>query len=206
MIALLEAGTRRGRARALFGLFTSPGAYAQRDEMIALCRVVERHDAGYFTHLRDKSNKVLDALDEAIDIARPAACTSRSSTSNAPAWTTGGRPHGAREDRRGQGARTRVDCNSYPYAAGSNPLKNLMPQWVQAGGVDAMLARLAPEETRDRIRADIERDGLNNWGRIPSWDCVQVSISPICRSSRDAPSARSRKSAGKTRSTSSATT
>jgi N-acyl-D-amino-acid deacylase len=31
---------------------------------------------------------------------------------------------------------------------------------------------------RARIRADIARDGLNNWGRIPSWDCVQISISP----------------------------
>ena len=36
----------------------------------------------------------------------------------------------------------------------------------------------ASRETRERIRADIARDGLNNWGRIPSWDCVQISISP----------------------------
>jgi N-acyl-D-amino-acid deacylase len=41
-----------------------------------------------------------------------------------------------------------------------------------------MLSRLRLAETRERIRADIARDGLNNWGRIPSWDCVQVSISP----------------------------
>jgi N-acyl-D-aspartate/D-glutamate deacylase len=41
-----------------------------------------------------------------------------------------------------------------------------------------MLARLALPETRARIRAEIERDGLNNWGRIPSWDNVQISISP----------------------------
>ena len=33
-------------------------------------------------------------------------------------------------------------------------------------------------QTRERIRADIARDGLNNWGRIPSWECVQISISP----------------------------
>jgi N-acyl-D-aspartate/D-glutamate deacylase len=71
-----------------------------------------------------------------------------------------------------------VDCDSYPYAAGSNPLKNLMPQWVQAGGVAAMLERLAQGPTRERIRTDIARDGLNNWGRLPSWDCVQISISP----------------------------
>ena len=71
-----------------------------------------------------------------------------------------------------------VDCDSYPYAAGSNPLKNLMPQWVQSGGVATMLERLAEKQIRDRIRSDIARDGLNNWGRLPSWDCVQISISP----------------------------
>jgi N-acyl-D-aspartate/D-glutamate deacylase len=41
-----------------------------------------------------------------------------------------------------------------------------------------MLERLAKKQTRDRIRSDIARDGLNNWGRLPSWDCVQISISP----------------------------
>ena len=53
-----------------------------------------------------------------------------------------------------------------------------MPQWVQAGGVEAMLERLTLKDTRARIRADIARDGLNNWGRIPSWECVRISISP----------------------------
>jgi len=71
-----------------------------------------------------------------------------------------------------------VDCDAYPYRAGSNPLKNLLPQWVQSGGLEAMLAGLALAETRTQIRAEIERDGLNNWGRIQSWDSVQISISP----------------------------
>jgi N-acyl-D-amino-acid deacylase len=41
-----------------------------------------------------------------------------------------------------------------------------------------MLKRLKEKDTRDRLRADFERSGLNNWGRIPNWDCVQISISP----------------------------
>jgi N-acyl-D-aspartate/D-glutamate deacylase len=49
---------------------------------------------------------------------------------------------------------------------------------VQAGGVDAMLDRLKTKDARDRIRADIERAGLNNWGRIENWDCIQISITP----------------------------
>jgi N-acyl-D-aspartate/D-glutamate deacylase len=57
-------------------------------------------------------------------------------------------------------------------------LKNLLPQWVQEGGVEAMLARLRETGVRDRIRAEIAASGLNNWGRLPSWDCVQISISP----------------------------
>jgi N-acyl-D-aspartate/D-glutamate deacylase len=41
-----------------------------------------------------------------------------------------------------------------------------------------MLARLTLPETRERIRREIDRDGLNNWGRIPSWEAVQISVSP----------------------------
>src|SRR5262249_12717286 len=69
-------------------------------------------------------------------------------------------------------------CDAYPYAAGSNPLKNLMPQWVQAGGVQVMLGRLANKDTRARILADLAPGGLNNWGRIPARDLVPVLISP----------------------------
>jgi N-acyl-D-aspartate/D-glutamate deacylase len=71
-----------------------------------------------------------------------------------------------------------IDCDAYPYAAGANPLKNLLPPWVQVGDNAAMLARLALPATRARIAAEIAENGLNNWGRIPSWEAVQVSVSP----------------------------
>lgn len=179
MIAMLEDGLGAGALGMSSGLFTSPGAYAERDEMIALCRVLKRHNAGYFTHIRDESTKVLEALDEAIEVAE--ACGIHveivhfkcSGMDNWGKAATALAKIAAAKDRG-----LSVDCDSYPYTAGSNPLKNLMPQWVQAGGVGAMLARLPLKETRDRIREEIARDGLNNWGRIPDWDCVQISISP----------------------------
>ena len=69
MIALLEDGLRAGALGLSSGLFTPPGSYAQPDEMVAFGHVLKRHNAGYFTHLRDESNKVLEAVQEAIDIA-----------------------------------------------------------------------------------------------------------------------------------------
>jgi len=71
-----------------------------------------------------------------------------------------------------------LDCDAYPYAAGANPLKNLLPPWVQIGCNAAMLARLREPQVRARIADEIAAHGLNNWGRIPSWEAVQISISP----------------------------
>ncbi|MET0633252.1 MAG: D-aminoacylase [Xanthobacteraceae bacterium] len=179
MIALLEEALDAGALGLSSGLFTAPGSYAQADEMIALCHVLKRHNAGYFTHLRDESNKVLDALAEAIEIAEQCRVHVEIVHFKCSGTDNWGKAKRALETITAAKARgLDVDCDSYPYAAGSNPLKNLMPQWVQAGGVDEMLARLKRPETRARIRTDIARDGLNNWGRIPSWDCVQISISP----------------------------
>src|ERR1700731_1849965 len=50
MITLLEEALDAGALGLSSGLFTAPGSYAQPDEIIALCRVLKRHNAGYFTH------------------------------------------------------------------------------------------------------------------------------------------------------------
>lgn len=161
------------------GLFTSPGSYAGRDELIGLGRVVKRHGAGYFTHLRDESNRVFEAVAEAIDLGETCGVHVQIvhlKLSGTDMWGRADEMLALIEAARRRGVA--IDVDEYPYTAGSNPLKNLLPQWVQAGGVPAMLERLRLPETRERVRADIARDGLNNWGRIPSWDNVRVSISP----------------------------
>src|SRR5262245_38150183 len=69
MIALLESGLKAGALGMSSGLFTSPGSYASPDELIALAHVLKKHNALYFTHLRDESDGVLDAVAEAIGVA-----------------------------------------------------------------------------------------------------------------------------------------
>jgi len=179
MTALLEEGLAAGALGMSSGLFTPPSSYADRAEMVSLGNVLKRRNAGYFTHLRDESNNVIEAVEEAIDIARTCRVhveIVHLKCSGLDNWGKAAQVLAMIEAARREGLA--VDCDAYPYEAGSNPLKNLLPQWVQSGGLEAMLARLALDETRERIRAEIGRDGLNNWGRIPSWDSVQISISP----------------------------
>ncbi len=179
MIGLLEEALMAGALGLSSGLFTPPGCYADASEMIALGHVLKRHNAAYFTHLRDESNKVIEAVAEALDIA--AQCGVHVEIVHFKCSGVDNWGKAATALSMIEAAKTRrldVDCDCYPYAAGSNPLKNLLPPWVQAGGVEAMLERLAQPAARAKIRADIARDGLNNWGKIPSWECVRISISP----------------------------
>jgi len=179
MIALLEDGLRAGALGMSSGLFTPPGSFATPDEMTALCAALKRHNAGYFTHIRDEANKVMEGVEEAIDVAR--ACgvhveIVHLKCSGVDNWGKAGQILDRIAAAREEGCD--IDCDAYPYTAGANPLKNLLPPWVQTGGSETMLTRLALPETRARIRAEVANRGLNNWGRIPSWEAVQISISP----------------------------
>src|SRR5262245_1595705 len=179
MITLLEDGLRAGALGMSSGLFTPPGSFAQPDEMIALCAVLKRHNAAYFTHIRDESNKVVEAVEEAINVAR--ACgvhveIVHLKCSGVDNWGKAAQILDKIAAARAEGCD--IDCDAYPYTAGANPLKNLLPPWVQIGDNETMLERLALPETRARIRAEIADHRLNNWGRIPSWEAVQISISP----------------------------
>jgi N-acyl-D-amino-acid deacylase len=179
MIALLEEGLRAGALGMSSGLFTSPGAYAGREELIALGHVLKRHNAAYFTHLRDESNQVLAAVEEAIDFGRTCGVHVQIvhfKCSGVDNWGKVSTVLAMIDAARASGVR--IDCDAYPYTAGSNPLKNILPQWVQAGGVDAMIERLRLSDTRERIRNEVAAAGLNNWGRIESWEAVRISITP----------------------------
>ena len=179
MQGLLAEALEAGALGLSSGLFTAPGTYAKPAEMTALGHVLKRHGGAYSSHVRDEANHVFEAVEEAIGVGEACgvhvqiAHLKLSGTDN---WGGAAKLLARIDDARRRGVR--VDCDQYPYTAGSNPLRNLLPPWVQEGGMEAMLRRLAQPAVRERIRAEIAAHGLNNFGRIPSWDAVRIAISP----------------------------
>ena len=191
MTALLEEGLTAGALGLSTGLFTPPGSFAAADEVIALCRVVKRHNAAYFTHIRDESNKMAEALEEAIAIARDCGVHTEIvhlKCSGVDNWGKAAQILARIDRSRAEGCD--IDCDAYPYAAGANPLKNLLPPWVQVGGNEAMLARLATPETRARITAEIADHGLNNWAESRLGRLCRSRSRPNCRIPPGRPSPR----------------
>jgi N-acyl-D-amino-acid deacylase len=152
MRRLLAEGLAAGALGVSSGLFTAPGSFAEPSELHALLETVKQHGGTYATHLRSESDSVFEAVREAIEASETSGVHVQIVHMKLSGLDNRGRAgqllaeiDGAR--RRG----VQVDCDAYPYACAANPLRNLLPLWVQEGGLAAMLGRLRdPEVIRQR--------------------------------------------------------
>ena len=74
MTAMVESALADGACGTSSGLEYTPGAFASRDELIALCRPLANRRLPYATHMRNEDDRLLDAIDESIAVARGAGC------------------------------------------------------------------------------------------------------------------------------------
>lgn len=155
----LEAG-----ARALsFGLIYLPGMFARSDELIELSHEAARFDVPLVAHVRNEGAGILQAIREMVEVARATGAPLHISHLKLV-----GNEHlleplltlideAARE--------VRLTFDQYPYGAGSTTLAAILPPWAQAGGRDALLARLGDPEIRQRIVDDVRR-GIHGWENL----------------------------------------
>ncbi len=174
MTELVENALAEGAVGASSGLEYTPGAFASLAELIALCRPLAARDRrlAYHTHMRNEDDRLLEALDEAIAVARGARCALQVSHLK----TQGPRNWDKLDD-----AFTRIDAarregldvafDRYPYEAYQTGLTSLFPVWSRDGGHDRFLARLDDPTVAGRIRAET----LAKVQLIGGWDNVQVT-------------------------------
>jgi N-acyl-D-amino-acid deacylase len=154
------------------GLEYTPGAFAPREELIALCKPLAGTGLPYATHMRNEDDRVLEAIDEAIAVARGANCALQISHLK----TQGPRNWSKLDDAFARVAAARAaGCDAafdrYPYVAYQTGLTNLFPVWSRDGSSEAFLARLADPATADRIRGE----ALAKVALIGGWGNVMIA-------------------------------
>ena len=172
MTAMVEAALVDGACGASSGLEYTPGAFASRDELIALCRPLSRRALPYATHMRNEDDRLIEAIDESIAVARGAGCRlqiSHLKTQGPRNWKKLDQVFVLINAARSAG--TNVMFDRYPYLAYSTGLTNLFPVWSRDGGTSAFFARLADASVAPRIKAET----LSKVDLIGGWDNVQLS-------------------------------
>jgi len=160
MRALVRQAMNEGAMGVGSSLIYAPGNFAETDELVALVTEAGRCGGMYISHMRSEGERVLQSVDELIEIAR---------RSGAPAeiyhLKLGGRDNWGRyaeviariEAARASGLRITADM--YTYVAGATGLDASMPVWVQAGGREAWIERLRDPAIRVRVAEEMRRPG-----------------------------------------------
>ena len=156
----MRAHVRTAMDEGAMGLTTAliyiPGVFAKTDELVELAKVASAAGGMYISHMRSEGNRLLEAIDETLTIARDAHIRAEiyhlkeSGESN---WNkldaVIAKIEGARKDG------LDITADMYTYTAGSTGLDAAMPPWVQEGGYKAWATRLRDPKIRDRVRREM---------------------------------------------------
>ncbi|MBK8559064.1 D-aminoacylase [Candidatus Amarobacter glycogenicus] len=120
------------------GLIYEPGRYSTTDEVVALAKECRPYTGIYATHMRNEGDKLLEAVDEALHIAREAAIPLHISHHKSAGRRNWGRVTDslAKIDA-ANAAGMDVTLDVYPYTAGSGPmwqyvnLDNIDTEWAE---------------------------------------------------------------------------
>jgi N-acyl-D-amino-acid deacylase len=117
-----------------------------------LARVAAKHGGIYATHMRNEGDKVFEAIEESLTVAREAGLPleiSHFKQLNKLHWGESVQMLERIEKARAEGLDVTLD--QYPYTASSTRLGRLLPSGALAGGTEAMKRRLADPEQRQKI-------------------------------------------------------
>ncbi len=137
-------------------LIYAPGAYASTEELVGLAGVAGSFGGIYISHLRSEGDRLLEAVDELITIARNAKVPAEIyhlKAAGAGNWAKMDPLIRKIEAARKQGLRITADM--YPYTAGATGLDAAMPPWVQEGGYLKWAARLQVPAIRQRLKNEM---------------------------------------------------
>ncbi len=160
MRALVRQAMSEGAMGVGSSLIYAPAAYAETPELIALMQEAGRCGGMYISHMRSESDRLLEAVDELIEISR---------ASGAPAeiyhLKQAGKANWGKLDAviaRVEAARARgqrITADMYTYTAGATGLDASMPPWVQDGGLEKWIERLKDPAIRGRVAAEMMTPG-----------------------------------------------
>lgn len=177
-IKAMQAAVRQSMEDGAFGIASAliypPGNFAATDELVALNEAAAPYGGVYITHMRSEADRLLEAIDEAIEIGVRAGVPVEIYHLKAAGrrnWDKSAQAVQKIDSARAVGID--VQANMYPYTAGSTGLAACFPPWASADGL--LFENLASDEARARIRRDVEADD-GDWENLCTLSTAEGTL------------------------------
>jgi N-acyl-D-amino-acid deacylase len=163
---LVRQAMQQGALGVASALIYAPGDYARTDELIALAQAVRPYHGIYISHIRSEGNRLIEAIDELIQIAQAAQVSAEIyHLKEAGRDNWGKLDEVIRHVQAAQGQGLHITADMYTYTAGATGLDASMPPWVQEGGYDEWAKRLKDPTVRKRVVEEM-RNPSDKWENL----------------------------------------
>jgi N-acyl-D-aspartate/D-glutamate deacylase len=180
MKELVRQAMQEGAVGLSTALEYAPAPYAKTEELIALASEASKLGGIYATHMRNESDAVLTAIDEALRIGREAHIPVEIWHLKVAGKENWGRmPEVVAKINAARAQGIDVSANTYAYPAWFNNLSAFVPQWAHDGGDARLLERLKDPGARARMRKDMETPSTewdDEWQEIPGPESVLIGV------------------------------
>lgn len=173
MKELLKRAMKEGAFGFSTGLVYTHAKLASEEEISEIAKIVKSYDGVYTTHVRGEANELVEAVEEAVNIAKKTGVNLEISHLKAIGeknWGLMQRALDLIEAARTDGVNINFDV--YPYTFTGSVLYILLPDWVAEGGKKMMIRRLKDPETREKVLAEMREDNFD-------YSKITISISPL---------------------------
>lgn len=149
-------------------LIYAPSSFQSTSDLISLAKVAAQCDGFYATHMRDESEGVVKAIEEAIEIGERGGVKVEIfhlKAAYAPEW---GKlmPQALATINAARDRGVDVAADLYPYTAGGTGLEIIAPSWVWADGLEKGIERVRDPKVRERMKKEVAAGSMPGWSNL----------------------------------------
>jgi len=156
MKILVKQAMEEGAMGVGTSLIYPPAFFAKTNELVELCKVASSYGGSYISHMRSEGNKLHEAVEELITIAKEANIHAEIYHLKAAGKENWGKMDSViKRVERARAEGLNITADMYTYIAGGTGLTATMPPTLQDGGFGKLRERLQNPVLRQQVKKEM---------------------------------------------------
>lgn len=182
MCKLAADAMEQGAFGMSIGLQYMPGIFSTKDELVAMCKVVNNYNGIIMVHVRNHDNTIKKALDEIISVAEASGVKLHISHMRSYDSTDLGCNAESLIKFIEKAINKGLDItfDEHLYISGSTLMTQLLPPWLTDKGTDVLLEKLKDVQVLNKVKEELSNMethyvGWDNYSGIAGWDGILIT-------------------------------